>query len=70
MGTKERVRRSEKWNCDGGTSVVFLYSCYDGMSKVLLGVDRIVFKTVIDFIIIIIIIITSTSSQQNNLNPK
>ncbi len=55
MGTKERgVRRSEKWNCDEGTSVVFLYSCYDGMSKVLLGVDRIVFKTVIDFIIIII----------------
>ena len=28
------------------------------MSKVLLGVDRIVFKTVIDFIIIIIIIIS------------
>ena len=23
MGTKERARRSEKWNCDEGTSVVF-----------------------------------------------
>ena len=44
----------------GVTSVVFLYPCYDGMSKVLLGVDRIVFKTVIDFIIIIYLLSLST----------
>jgi hypothetical protein len=45
MGTRERVGRISgmRW---GGVGI-FLYSCYDGMSKVLLGVDRIVFKTVI-----------------------
>ena len=52
MGTRERVGRMEmRW----GGAGIFLYSCYDGTSKVLLGVDRIVFKTVIDFIVIIII---------------
>ena len=66
MGTKEqRVRRSEKWNCDGGTSVVFLYSCYDGMSKVLLGVDRIVFKTVSILLLLLLLLLLLHPPQAN-----